>query len=185
VHDADALRAAVAAAPGALLVDLKGDVEALIGDYRQRAAWAALAGLALIALLLGWQVGDRRAAARIALALLAALAITAALLVLLQGRLTLFHLVALLLVVGVGSNYALFFGTLTRDAAEAGATRVSVLLCAASTLAAFALLAASATPVLHMIGLTVALGAAVSFVTSLVLAAPPAVPSRTASSTDA
>lgn len=185
VHDADALRAAVAAAPGALLVDLKGDVEALIGDYRQRAAWAALAGLALIALLLGWQVGDRRAAARIALALLAALAITAALLVLVQGRLTLFHLVALLLVVGVGSNYALFFGTLTRDAAEAGATRVSVLLCAASTLAAFALLAASATPVLHMIGLTVALGAAVSFVTSLVLAAPPAVPSRTASSTDA
>jgi hypothetical protein len=36
-----------------------------------------------------------------------------------------------------------------------------------------------------MIGLTVALGAAVSFVTSLVLAAPPAVPSRPVRSTDA
>lgn len=174
VADEGALRSAVAAQPGALLVDLKNDVEALIADYRQRAAVAALGGLTLIVLLLLWQVPDRRAAFRIAAALACAVVITAAIVLLVAGRLTLFHLVALLLVVGVGSNYALFFGTLVADAAERAATRLSVLLCAASTLIAFALLATSATPVLHMIGLTVAAGVVVSFVTSLVLASPPA-----------
>jgi predicted exporter len=176
VSDAGALRAAVEAVPGAMLVDLRDDVQALIGSYRQRAMLAAAGGLLLIVALLAWRVGDRRAVMRITLALGVAVAVTAAILVLTQGALTLFHLVALLLVVGVGTNYALFFGTLARDADESGATRVSVLLCAVSTVTAFALLATSATPVLHMIGLTVAMGAVASFIASIVLAAPPAVP---------
>lgn len=176
VSDATALRAAVQAVPGAMLVDLRDDVQALIGSYRQRAMVAAAGGLLLIVALLAWRVGDRRSVMRITLALGAAVAVTAAILVLTQGALTLFHLVALLLVVGVGTNYALFFGTLARDADESGATRVSVLLCAISTITAFALLATSATPVLHMIGLTVAIGALASFIASIVLAAPPAVP---------
>jgi len=181
VRDATALRAAVAAVPGAMLVDLRDDVQALIGSYRERAMLAAAGGLLLIVALLAWQVGDRRAVMRITLALGVAVAVTAAILVLTQGALTLFHLVALLLVVGVGTNYALFFGTLARDAEESGATRVSVLLCAMSTITAFALLATSVTPVLHMIGLTVAIGALASFIASLVLAAPPAVPPASAS----
>jgi predicted exporter len=181
VSDAAALRAAVQAVPGAMLVDLRDDVQALIGSYRHRALLAAVGGLLLIVALLAWQVGDRRAVMRITLALVAAVAVTAAILVLTQGALTLFHLVALLLVVGVGTNYALFFGTLARDADESGATRVSVLLCAMSTFTAFALLATSATPVLHMIGLTVAIGALASFIASIVLAAPPAAPPAPAS----
>lgn len=171
VSDAAALRTAVDAVPGAMLVDLRDDVQALIGSYRQRAMLAAGGGLLLIVALLAWRVDDRRAVLRITLALAAAVVITAAILALTQGSLTLFHLVALLLVVGVGTNYALFFGTLAQ-AEETGATRVSILLCALSTVTAFALLATSATPVLHMIGLTVAIGALASFVASIVLAAP-------------
>jgi len=180
VSDATALRAAVQAVPGAMLVDLRDDVQALIGSYRERAMLAAAGGLLLIVALLAWRVGDRRAVMRITLALGVAVAVTAAILVLAQGALTLFHLVALLLVVGVGSNYALFFATLARDADESGATRVSVLLCAISTITAFALLATSSTPVLHMIGLTVAIGALASFIASIVLAAPPAADSPAA-----
>jgi predicted exporter len=122
-------------------------------------------------LLLALQLRDARATWRIALALACAVLITAALVTLLEGALTLFHLVALLLVVGIGSNYALFFG-LPQAECDDIAVPASVLLCMASTLIAFALLAASRTPVLHMIGLTAAIGAAVSMIAAVAVAQP-------------
>jgi len=162
---------AIAARAGVTLLDMKGDVEDLISSYRQRALWAALLGAVAIVALLAWRVGETRATLRIAAALGAAVVLTAATLLATTGPLTLFHLVALLLVVGVGSNYALFFGMSVPDPKERAAVRVSVFLCAAATGVAFALLAASSTPVLHMIGGTVALGTFYSFITSASLAA--------------
>ena len=172
VSDAQALRGALHAS-SATVLDLKADVETLIAQYRRRAAAAALGGGLLIVVLLLVHLRDLRATARIALALAVAVAITAAALVAIEGRLTLFHLVALLLVAGIGSNYALFFGLPPASGAEQSvAVPVSVLLCMASTLVAFALLATSSTPVLHMIGLTGALGAVISFITAVALAQP-------------
>lgn len=172
VADPVALRARLEAAalPGLVVLDLKADVERLIGQYRQRALVAASAGAAMIVALLGWRLRGRRVAARIALALACAVTIAAGAMVLLDGHLTLFHLVALLLVVGIGSNYALFFATLPDAAAERSAVRASVLLCAASTFVAFVLLAASSAPVLHIIGLTVGLGTLASLVSSAAIA---------------
>ena len=91
---------------------------------------------------------------------------------------TLFHLVALLLAAGVGANYAVFVG-MPRDAANPAPDSplpviVSITLAAATTLVAFAALSMSATPVLHMIGITVAIGGPVALVVSMALAAPPA-----------
>lgn len=172
VTDARALHGALHDS-GAVLLDLKGDIEALIAQYRGRAAAAALAGGALIVALLLVQLRDVRTMARIVLALAAAVAITAAALVAIEGQLTLFHLVALLLVAGIGSNYALFFGLPRASGGEeAVAVPASVLLCMASTLLAFALLATSSTPVLHMIGLAGALGAVSSLFTAIALAQP-------------
>ena len=118
------------------------------------------------------------AALRVAAALACAVAITAGAVVLLEQRLTLFHLVALLLVVGVGSNYALFFATQPPEARARDAVRASVLLCAGSTLAAFSFLAMASAPVLHIIGLTVALGTLASLAAAASIAAPrgPAAP---------
>lgn len=172
VDEANATGIREALAPlGADLVDLKGDVERLIAEYRRNAAWAAAGGGLLIVLILALRIRDARAIARIVAGLATSTAVTAALLVAVEGALTLFHLVALLLVVGVGSNYALFLTRLPADTRERHATIGSVLLAGSATLIAFALLSLSGTPVLHMIGVTVAIGAVVSLFCATAFAA--------------
>ncbi|MBL8382636.1 MAG: MMPL family transporter [Burkholderiales bacterium] len=165
-----ALRDALAAArlPGVALIDLKGDVETLVAQYRQRAMTAALAGTVLIFVLLAAQLRRARAVGAMIATIVATVALTAAALLLLRGQLTVFNLVSLLLVVGVVSNYTLFFSTLSPAPAERQRASVSVLLAAASTFFGFAALAFSATPVLAAIGQTVALGAAAGFAVSMV-----------------
>jgi predicted exporter len=153
----------------ASLIDMKGDVEALIADYRQRAVWAAAGGCVLIVFLLAFWLRAPGAVVRIVIALGTAVLITAGALVALAGALTLFHWVALLLVAGLGSNYALFFARLPADTTARRATLASVLLAATTTLVAFVLLATSSTPVLHMIGATVAIGVVAALAASAAL----------------
>jgi predicted exporter len=174
VDDAAAVAAEVQGAKGVSLIDLT-NVQALVADYRARAAWAALGGGLLIVLILAVQLRNLRATARIATSVAVSMAMTAAALVLIEGGLTLFHLVALLLAAGVGTNYALFIG-MPRDDQQAQSATVplpvtlSVTVAAGTTLIAFATLAMSSTPVLHMIGVTVAIGATIALVVSMVLA---------------
>ena len=157
--------------PGATLVDLQGDVELLVAQYRQRALFVALLGTVAIFAALAWQLRQLRAVVSMAATIVATISITCAILWLVAGRLTVFHLVSLLLVVGVASNYTLFFSTLSTQPLERQRASLSVLLAAASTFIAFATLAFSSTPVLAMIGLTVSIGAAVGLVTSMVFSA--------------
>ena len=169
---ADAVAAAVQNTSGVSLIDLT-NIQALVADYRARAAWAALGGAILIVLILAVQLRNVRATARIAVSVVVSMAITAATLVLIEGGLTLFHLVALLLAAGVGTNYALFIGMPRHEPhgdASALPVTLSVTLAAATTLIAFTTLAMSTTPVLHMIGVTVAIGATIALVVSLSLA---------------
>jgi predicted exporter len=78
------------------------------------------------------------------------------------ARLSIFHLVGLLLVVAVGSNYSLFFDRETATLLDRGRTLVSLLFANASTVIGFGILSLSSTPVLSAIGSTVALGAVLS-----------------------
>jgi predicted exporter len=100
--------------------------------------------------------------------LLSTVVLTAACVFLIKGELTVFNLVALLLVAGVASNYTLFFSTLSKDPEERQRASLSVMLAATSTFIGFAMLATSSTPVLAMIGLTVAIGAVLGVLTSMV-----------------
>jgi predicted exporter len=102
--------------------------------------------------------------------------VTAGTLIHLEGSLTLFHLVALLLVAGIGSNYAIFFCRLPAESGARRTTLASVALASATTFIAFVLLATSTTPVLHMIGTTVAIGTLAGLAASAACAAvePPA-----------
>jgi predicted exporter len=143
---------------GATLIDLKDDVEALLADYRRTALWAAVGGATLILVLLIAQLRSVRVVTRICAALAAAVVITAGALIRFEGSLTLFHLVALLLVAGIGSNYAIFLCRLPAENTARRTTLASILLASATTFIAFALLSTSTTPVLHMIGTTVGIG---------------------------
>ena len=174
VSDAGAVATALQNFPGVSLIDL-ANVQTLVADYRARAAWAALAGAILIVLMLAVQLRNLRATLRITATVVVSMLITAALLISIEGGLTLFHLVALLLAAGISTNYALFIGMPRDDRlgerpADALPVTLSVTLAAGTTLIAFATLAMSSTPVLHMIGITVAIGATVALVVSMALA---------------
>ena len=86
--------------------------------------------------------------------------------------LNLFHLISLVLVAGLGLDYALFFEHAADDPAEQRRTLHAVLVCSLSTFAVFALLAASSVPVLRAIGLPVAIGVASNFLLALLLTRP-------------
>jgi predicted exporter len=103
--------------------------------------------------------------------LVAGVAVVAAGQLLAGTRLSIFHLVGLLLVVAVGSNYALFFDRLRREPQAMDRTLASLALANATTVASFGLLSLSAIPVLHAIGSTVAAGAFLTLVFAAALTA--------------
>ena len=109
------------------------------------------------------------------LPVLTAISATAALLMLFGEKITFLHVVSLLLVLGTGVNYALFFSGETLDADERTRTARAIAVATITTLCGFGVLIFASTPVLHIIGLTVALGAALSCILSAAWASRPAV----------
>ena len=99
----------------------------------------------------------------------AAVVATCAILLLARVELTIFHLVGLLLVVAVGSNYSLFFDRRLASGWDRGRTMVSLAFAAGST---FGSLASSGLAVLNGIGVTVALGAGMALVFSAIMSPP-------------
>lgn len=146
---------------GVRWIDLRAASGDLMRDFRHDAATSvAVAALVILALLLVQRVGVNRLA-WIALTVSAALAVSVCAVLLVQGYLTLVHMVALLLVLGLGLDYALFFSR-SESATARRATVQSILACSASTTLAFGILATSSIPLLRFIGLTVACGSLAS-----------------------
>ena len=110
---------------------------------------------------------------RVIAAIAAAQAVTLALLTLAGTRLSPIHLTSLLLVGGVGLDYALFMAREQLDMEERARTLRTLITCNGMTLLTFGLLATCTTPILHDIGATIALGAALSLGFAFLLAAPP------------
>ena len=106
---ADAVRAALAGLPEAQVIDIKAELDRLYQGYLAQALWqSALGALAVVALLAAALRSGRRLLA-VCQPLVLAVLITLAGLSLAGVTLGILHLVGLLLVVAVGSNYALFF----------------------------------------------------------------------------
>lgn len=174
--DVQPVRDAIAAAqvPGATLLDVKGELDRLYDGYFRRAAAMSLAGLGVIVALLLVALRDARRVWHVMAPLAAGVLFVAAFQVLSGAQLTLLHLVGLLLVVAIGSNYALFFdGLAARRDGAAPRTVASLALANATTVASFGVLAASQIPVLHAIGSTVAIGALATFIFAAMLAVYP------------
>jgi len=99
----------------------------------------------------------------------AAIAMTVACLLAFGEGLSLFHLVSLLLVLGVGLNYALFFNRAELGSESERETSLALSVCFLTTLSAFGCLSTSRIPVLSAIGLTVSIGSALSLLNAMVL----------------
>ena len=169
--------------PGVLFLDVKLEMERLLAGYGATTLRWALAGAVLVLALLAAGLRGVRTgigvAAPIGGAVLTALAVLA-----ISGEaISLFHIAALLLLAGLAIDYSLFLGIRDGDRAprqhepEKGRgpnpdddRSGAVLTCAMSTLLTFGLLALCDTPVLHGIGLTVAVGVAAAFLLACALA---------------
>jgi predicted exporter len=148
--------------PGITLVDKPGAVSRLFGDYRRLAAWVVAAASLLIFGVLAWRYGPLGGLA-ILLPTWLAQAMALGGLGWLGVPLNLFNVLALLLVLGVGVNYAIFLieGSRGGERRQAAA-QLGVLLSAATTLLSFGLLGVSSMPALSGFGLTLAIGISLS-----------------------
>ena len=172
VGDARALESALreSGEADAQLLDLKKEADALIAGYRAEALRLLAIGLACIALLVYAGLRSLAATARVLAPVLAATLLVVATLSIAGVQLTLFHLVALLLVVGVGTNYALFFNQPHGAEDERALMLLSLAVASLATLISASALASSGTPVLRAIGLTAAVGTVYALVLSALLA---------------
>lgn len=173
------LRDAAHATSGATFVDLPASVSHLFGVWRADSGYWLIAALALVAGLLIWRYGWR-GGARVMLPVALAIGVALAVSGYARAPLSLFNWLALMLVLGVGVNYAIFLreGCL-RDNADLGAVWCGVLLSAATTTLSFGMLGLSTTPALQSFGLTLTLGIVVA-----VLFAPMGMPARTDTEAD-
>ncbi|SNY98276.1 MMPL family transporter [Halomonas sp. hl-4] len=119
----------------------------------QIALYLGIAALGL-ALVFGWRYRGR--AWRVLLPPLGAVLATLALFSALNIGLTLFHLLGLLLVLGIGLDAGIF----STEHPDSPAVWLAISLSCASSLLAFGLLSFSATPALHYLGLTCLVGLA-------------------------
>ncbi len=146
--------------------DLREETQSFVAGFRgealNRLGWGLLA---LIALLLTTLRSPQRVL-RVLLPVALALIIDVALLLALGYRLSIFHLIALLLVAGISMDYSLFVNRPYSNLEEFCRTRHALRICLFSTAAVFGLLALSELPVLKAIGMTVVIGVSSGYISA-------------------
>jgi len=172
--DTDALdqRLRAAGLNDVTVIDILTETSAVFDSYLSEAlTLSGFGALAVTALLFG-SLRSALRTLRVLLPLAAAVLCVVAAQVLLGQQLTILHVVGLLLVVAVGSNYALFFdvGMAGRPQAERRRTQSSLVLANLSTVGTYGLLGLSSIPVLSAIGSTVAVGTFLSLLFAAMMA---------------
>jgi predicted exporter len=190
--DLAAVKQALAGLPEAQIIEIGAELTRLYARYLGQAQTQALLGALGVVLLIAVTLRSLPRLLAVCQPLLLAVLLTMGALALLQVQLGILHLVGLLLVVAVGSNYALFFDLLRRPpvpgeppgsvaSASPGPspsagdhdTLASLLLANATTVLSFGLIAMSSIPALAAIGRVVAPGALLALLLSAAFAPPP------------
>ena len=168
--DTAAVRQALQTLPGTQTIEIGGELTRLYQRYLGQAQAQALLGALGVVAIVGFTLRSWRRLLAVCQPLLLSVLLTMGALAACGVTLGILHLVGLLLVVAVGSNYALFFDMLQRRPAGAAAvdrdTLASLLLANATTVLSFGLIALSQIPALSAIGRVVAPGALLALVLS-------------------
>lgn len=160
-----------------VFVDMKAESNRLYSSYMQEAILLSLAGvLAIIGLLLITLRSLKQVLAIIAPLAAAVLTVMAGL-ALFGQQLMILHLIGLLLIVAIGSNYALFFNpkffnpnVIPVQQPISPQTYASLVFANIATVLGFGLLAFSSVPVLQAMGVTVAPGVILALIFSAIFA---------------
>jgi predicted exporter len=147
------LRQAADGLAGVQWVDKVDEISSVLGRYRHDMGWVVAAAYFVVFILLWPRYRGR--AWRVLAPVAAASAITLALLGFAGQGLQLFHVLALMLLLGIGVDYGIF---MQEDRERSAAPWLAVGLSAVNTILSFGLLALSGTPALQAFGLTMLLG---------------------------
>ncbi len=147
---------------GVHFVNRVGDLSEIFNSYRSQTFWLTAASYLVVTLLLVFRYGLKGGVSVIVVPLAAGVVAFGALGY--AGEpISLFNVMALLLVLGIGVDYGIFF----REAGGVSPpTLLAVAMSAATTVLAFGLLAVSSTMAVHSFGLTLLIGIAVAFLIS-------------------
>jgi predicted exporter len=162
---------------GVQVLDIGPELGRLYDEYLRAAQWQTLLGAAGVALLMALWLRSWRRFLAVCQPLVLAVVLTLGGAALLGPPLGILHLVGLLLVVAVGSNYALFFnalahsqGTEPAHADGDGETLASLLLANLTTVLSFALISTSSISALSTIGAVVAPGTLLALLLAMAFA---------------
>jgi predicted exporter len=175
------IRAALSAKglPNVLFVDMKAESDHLYSGYLDEAILLSLGGLIAIIGLLLLVIRSPMRVVRIIMPLAAAVITVTAGLAVFGQQLIILHLVGLLLVVAVGSNYALFFDRADHPPMAgpkpiahtiSPRTLASMLFANLTTVAGFGVLSFSNLSILQALGATVAPGVILALIYSAIFA---------------
>ncbi len=155
-----------------LFVDIKAESDRLYSGYMQEAILLSLAGVVAIILLLLFVLRSPLRVMAVIAPLAAAVLTVMAGLTLFGQQLIILHLIGLLLIVAIGSNYALFFNPVIQQGTSdiSPRTYASLVFANVATVVGFGLLAFSSVPVLQAMGVTVAPGVILALIFSAVFA---------------
>jgi len=170
--DVAAAERALGDLPDAHVVQIGEELRGLYRHYLHEAQTQALAGGAAVLLLMALWLRSPRRLLGVCVPLVLAVALVMGGLRVAGVPLGILHLVGLLLVVAVGSNYALFFDLLHEQGAVDDDTLASLLLANGTTVLSFGLIALSSIPALSAIGTVVAPGALLALLASAAYARP-------------
>ncbi|MDM0067785.1 transporter [Variovorax sp. J31P207] len=164
------LAAALDGLPDVQVVNVGDELSGLYKRYlRDAFVQVMLGALAVVVLLAAWLRSGRRLLA-VCLPLVVAVVLTLGGMAALHVPLGILHLVGLLLIVAVGSNYALFFDQLRETGRADEDTLASLMLANLTTVVSFGLIAISDIPALSSIGRVVAPGALLALLLSAAFA---------------
>ncbi len=173
VDDEAAVKALANQHDGLFYLHLKTASTALVARSVDRVSFIMLGCIGVIFMVLAVAFSSLGRPLKIMVPALSAAAGTAAFLVFTGHPLSIFHLVSLLLVVGLGLDYALFFNRLPENHDEWDTTFRALWMCEITTVLVFGILAFAQTPPLHAIGMTVGMGALMSIVFAAMWATTP------------
>lgn len=168
---ADAVRQALEGT-GAVFIDLKQEFETLYAGYLQQAVFLALGGVLAVTAMLAFAMRSWVRLSRMMLTLVMTVIIVMAALHALGTELNLLHLIGLLLIVAVGSNYTLFFDQIDTDGGLAVDVWSSMSVAVVTTVIGFGALAVSNVPVLKAMGTTVVPGVVIALLLSAAFIVP-------------
>ena len=163
VTTVDEIEAIIKRYPEVRLIDQIADISDSMGIYRSTVSFLLFAAMFLLAaflsLVCGWRMAVNILATPLITCLLSLLAVSYW-----QGGYNLVNLMALLLLIGVSLDYAIF-RAFTNIEEQAGTT-LAISLSAATSILAFGMLGFSETPVLRNFGQTISVGLIIAWLLS-------------------